>query len=56
MKLLLAREADVNAKDNVSTCECTDVSMSLVCLFVCVSVSCVVGMHAIVVNYNMYFS
>ena len=53
VRLLLDREADVNAKDNVSTCECTDVSVSLVCLFVCL---CVVGMYAIVVNYNMYLS
>ena len=29
-RLLLDRGADVNAKDKVSTCECTDVSVSLV--------------------------
>ena len=51
VRLLLDREADVNAKDKVSTCECDDV-----CLFVCLSVSCVVGVYAIIVNYNMYFS
>ena len=34
VRLLLARGADVNAKDSVSTCECTDVSVS-VCLSVC---------------------
>ena len=35
MRLLLDRGADVNAKDNVSTSECTDVSVTLVCLSVC---------------------
>ena len=35
MRLLLDRETDVNATDNVSTCECTDVSVSLVCVSVC---------------------
>ena len=35
VRLLLARGADVNAKNVVSTCECTDVSVS-VCLSVCV--------------------
>ena len=55
MRLLLDRGADVNAKNNVSTCECTDVSVSLsVCLSVCLSVSCVVDMYAVIVNYNMY--
>ena len=34
-RLLLDIGADVNAKDNVSTCWCTDVSVSLVCLSVC---------------------
>ena len=38
VRLLVDRGADVNAKDNVSTCECTDVSVSLVCLSVCLSV------------------
>ena len=39
VRLLLASGADVNGKDNVSTCECTtDVSVSLVCLSVCVCV------------------
>ena len=36
VRLLLDRGADVNATDNVSTSECTDVSVSLVCLSVCV--------------------
>ena len=56
VRLLLDRGADVNAKDNVSTCDCADFSVSLVCLFVCLSVSCVVGMYAIIVNVNMYLS
>ena len=56
MRLLLDIGADVNAKDNVSTCACTDFSVSIVCLSVCMSVSCVVGMYAIIVNDNMYFS
>ena len=56
VRLLLDRGADVDAKDKVSTCECTDVSVSLVCLSVCLSVSCVVGVYAIIVNYNMYSS
>ena len=34
VRLLLDRGADVNAKTTVSTCECTDVSVSLVCLCV----------------------
>ena len=38
VRLLLDGGADVNGKDNVSTCECTDVSVSLVCLSVCLSV------------------
>ena len=40
VRLLLDRGADINATDNVSTCECTDVSVSLVCLsvYVCPSV------------------
>ena len=38
VSLLLDRGADVNAKDNVSTCECTDVSVTLVCLSVFLSV------------------
>ena len=37
VRLLLDRGADVNAKDDVSTCECTDVSVSLVCLPVSLS-------------------
>ena len=53
MRLLLDRGADVNAKNNVSTCKCTDVNVS-VCLSVCVYLC--VGMYAIIVNYNMYFS
>ena len=56
VRLLLDRGADVNAKDNVSSCDCTDVSVSLVCLSVCLSVSCVVGICAIIVNDNMYLS
>ena len=44
VRLLLDRGADVNAKDKVSTC------------YVCLSVSCVVGMYGIIVNYNMYSS
>ena len=32
VRLLLAGEADVHAKNNVSTCECTDVRVSLVCM------------------------
>ena len=52
VRQLLDGGADVNAKDDVSTCEFTDVSVSLVCL----SVSCVVGMYAINVNYNVYLS
>ena len=40
VRLLLASGADVNAKDNVSTCECTDVSVSLVCVSVCLCVVC----------------
>ena len=32
VRLLLDRGADVNVTNNVSTCECTDVSVSLVCL------------------------
>ena len=32
VRLLLARGADVDAKDKVSTCECTDVSVCLVCV------------------------
>ena len=42
VRLLVDRGADVNAKNNVSTCECTDVSVSLclsVRLSVCLSVS-----------------
>ena len=35
MRLLLDRGADVNAKENVSICECTDVIVSLVCLSLC---------------------
>ena len=35
MKLLVDRGADVNAKDKVSTCECTDVNVS-VCVYLCV--------------------
>ena len=38
VRLLLDRGADVNAKDNVSTCECTDVSVSLVCVSVYLSI------------------
>ena len=38
VRLLLDRGADVNAKNKVSTSECTDVSVSLVCLSVCLSV------------------
>ena len=56
MRLLLDRGADVNATDNVSTCECTDVSVSLVCVSVCLSVSCVVGMYASIVNDTMCYS
>ena len=46
VRLLLDRGADVNAKDKVSTCECTDVSVSClsVCLSACLCVSCVVRM------------
>ena len=36
VRLLLDRGADINAEDYVSTCECTDVSVS--CLSVCLSV------------------
>ena len=36
VRLLLARGADVNVKDNVSTCDCTDFSVS--CVSVCQSV------------------
>ena len=32
VRLLLDRGADVNERDNMSTCECTDVIVSLVCL------------------------
>ena len=32
VRLLLDRGANVNAKSNVSTCECTDVSLS-VCVY-----------------------
>ena len=32
VRLLLASGADVNAKGSVSTCECTDVSVSLFCV------------------------
>ena len=35
VRLLLDREADVNAKDNVSTCDCTDFSVSRVSLCLC---------------------
>ena len=56
VRLLLARGADVHAEDYVSICECTDVSVCLVCLCVCLCVSCLVGMYAIIVNYNVYFS
>ena len=52
VRLLLDRGAVVNAKNYVSTCGCTDVSVS-VCL--CLVLCCVVGMYAIIVNYNMYF-
>ena len=38
VRLLLARGADIDAKRDVSTCEYTDVSVSLVCLSVCLSV------------------
>ena len=55
MRLLLDRRADVNAKSMVSTFERTDASVSLVGRSVCLSVSCVVDMYAIIVNYNMYF-
>ena len=39
VRLLLARGAGVNAKNNVSTCECTDVSVSYlsICLSICLS-------------------
>ena len=42
VRLLLDGGADVNATDNVSTCECTDVSVSLLCLSVCVLCCCYV--------------
>ena len=51
VRLLLDRGADVDAKNYVSSCGCTDVSVS-----VCLSVFCVVGVYAIIVNYNMYYS
>ena len=45
VRLLLDRGADVNAKDKVSTCDCT-VLMSMCLLSVCLYVSCVVGIYA----------
>ena len=35
VRLLLDRGADINAEDYVSTCECTGVSVCLVCVSVC---------------------
>ena len=35
VRLLLDRGADINAEDDVSTCECTDVSVSCLSVSVC---------------------
>ena len=39
VRLLLDRGADVHAEDDVSTCECTDVSVSCLCVCLCVCLS-----------------
>ena len=54
VRLLLGRGADVNAKDNVSTCECTDVSVSLVCFSVCLSVSLSVSFVVGIYQYSLF--
>ena len=53
VRLLLARGADGNAEGYVSTCECTDVSVSLVFLSVCVLWCWFVCYYC---QYNVYFS
>ena len=49
VRLLLASGADVNAKDNVSTCECTDVRVSLLCLCLVLLV-CILLLSFIICN------